>query len=248
MLGFAALSMGDAEEAEIWLSRAHERWREALPAEPGRLIHIGDLIEALVQLGRLAEAAETVEPYEAAARNRARPAALAVAARCRALILAAGGELDGAIEALSPYDSLSSPSPEIFQLARNDLILGTLQRRRRRRAEARGTLTRARDTFAALPAPVWLDRADAELRRTGLRTGDDRELTETERGIAALAAEGLTNQEIAQRLFVAVKTVEWNLTRVYAKLGVRSRSQLAARFRPGHNSGDSSGSSRGASA
>lgn len=108
--------------------------------------------------------------------------------------------------------------------------LGALHARRGRMAEARGPLTRAAELAHECGAGPLVARAEAALAATGVRArgGADRdELTATERQIAELAAAGMTNREIAGRLVVTPKTVEWHLTHAYGKLGVTSRRQLA---------------------
>ena len=126
-------------------------------------------------------------------------------------------------EAMRHHDGLDMP----FERARTQLLLGQVQRRRRTRTAAAEVLTAALSTFESLGSPLWADRARAELARTNLVMGDGQALSETERRTAELAAAGRSNREISAELFVSVKTVEMNLTRVYRKLGVRSRSQLA---------------------
>jgi DNA-binding NarL/FixJ family response regulator len=103
-----------------------------------------------------------------------------------------------------------------------------IERRAKRRGEARAALTRALEVFDQLGAPLWAEKAASELARIPGRAPAASELTETERRIAELVASGLANKEVAARLFVTVRTVEGNLTRIYAKLGVRSRTELAA--------------------
>ena len=109
------------------------------------------------------------------------------------------------------------------------LVLGQIHRRAKRKRLARESLERARDTFAELGARLWVERAEAELARIGGRPSTPFELTETERTIASLVARGQTNQEVADALFVSPSTVQANLKRVYQKLGVRSRTELAAK-------------------
>ena len=89
---------------------------------------------------------------------------------------------------------------------------------------------------AGLGAALWAERAAAELARIPGRGRASGELTETERRVAELVAEGLSNKEVAARLFVSVRAVEANLSKVYAKLGVRSRAELARTFRPDEQS------------
>jgi DNA-binding NarL/FixJ family response regulator len=118
-----------------------------------------------------------------------------------------------------------------METARTLLALGAAQRRAKQRADARSSLQAALNLFTALGAQLWVARAQAEIGRLGGRRARERdELTPTERRVAALAADGRSNREIAAELFVAERTVEANLTRVYRKLGVRSRTQLARRL------------------
>jgi DNA-binding NarL/FixJ family response regulator len=111
------------------------------------------------------------------------------------------------------------------------LLLGRVLRQSRRRSEARETLVAARDAFAALHAVTWIDRCDEEIARLGGRSPSGSKLTASERRVAELVAEGLSNKEVAVRLVVTVRTVEAHLSRVYAKLGVRSRTALAAAWK-----------------
>ena len=119
-------------------------------------------------------------------------------------------------------------SPEPFELARTYLAQGSIERRAKQKAEARAALGQAEAIFDDLGARLWLERTQRELARTGVTRSLDRQLTPTERRVAELAATGAQNKEIAGALFVSVKTVEANLSRVYAKLGIRSRVELAS--------------------
>jgi DNA-binding CsgD family transcriptional regulator len=107
-------------------------------------------------------------------------------------------------------------------------VLGTLNRRTRRKAAARAALQEALDDLEAMGARLWAERARAELARIGGRAPAGG-LTPTEERVAELVAEGRSNKEVADALFVSVRTVEANLTRIYAKLGIRSRAELASR-------------------
>jgi DNA-binding NarL/FixJ family response regulator len=140
------------------------------------------------------------------------------------LVLAARGDLDRGRAAV--HAALARRPHEPFGLARALLILGRIERRAKRRGASRAALEHAAALFAGIPAPQWEATAREELRRLGQR-GPRGELTETERKIAALAADGLTNPEIAARVFVSRKTVEANLSAVYRKLDIRSRVDLA---------------------
>jgi len=103
----------------------------------------------------------------------------------------------------------------------------------KRRREAREALEAALEIFDALGTPLWAAQVREALARIGGRAPGRDALTPTEHRVAALVAEGRTNREVATELFVTVRTVESNLTRVYAKLGVRSRTELARRLTNG---------------
>ena len=150
-----------------------------------------------------------------------------MAARSRGLIAAARGDLSAAVasidEALAQLDRTDLP----FERGRTLLVLGQLRRRGKQRAQAKGALTAALASLRGDGRAALGGQGEAELARVGRRTAASDELTATERTLAELAAAGLTNREVAERAFVTVKTVEANLTRVYRKLGVRSRTALA---------------------
>ena len=114
-----------------------------------------------------------------------------------------------------------------FEHARTLLAAGQIRRRAGERRAAKDLLERALAEFERLGAPLWVERAEAELRRLPIRRAPA-ELTANERRVAELAATGLTNREVAQTLFLSPKTVEANLARVYRKLGISSRAELGA--------------------
>ncbi len=231
VLGFVELSLADHAAALPFLERAAAAAAAGGFVEPGRSRFHGDLAEALIGAGRLGEAQFLVEWLERSAHETSYPWTVATAARCRGLLLAAGGDVDGAARALSvalaAHERLGNP----FERARTLLALGMAQRRGKRRTQARDTLAQALAVFDELRARLWADRARQELARIpGRRSADDDTLTEAEQRIAALVAEGLSNKEVASTLFLSVKTVEVTLTRVYRKLGVHSRAELAHVF------------------
>jgi DNA-binding NarL/FixJ family response regulator len=110
------------------------------------------------------------------------------------------------------------------------LMLGGLRRRLKRRAAARTTLAEALRLFEGAQARLWTERTQAEQARIGGRAPGPSDLTETEQRVAELVARGLSNRQVAAELFVTVRAVESTLTKAYAKLGVRSRTQLTARL------------------
>ena len=234
VLGFLELSLGRPAEAEAFLSRAVELEQAMGVREPAYFRVVPDEVEALVALGRLDEAEALLAPFEDAGRSRDRAWAMATGARCRALVFAARGDLQGACdaadEAVRQHDRLPLP----FELGRTLLVKGTVQRRAKRKREARDTLTHALEIFERLGAAEWAERTRAELARIGGRAASSVDLTPTEARVAELVAAGSTNREAADALFVSVHTVEANLKRIYRKLGIRSRTELASKFPSGH--------------
>ena len=195
-------------------------------AEPGAARFLPDQVEALVALGELDRARSILAGLDERARRLGRHSALAASARCRGLLAAAEGDLDGALalfgEALESYAALPLP----FERGRTLLALGAAQRRGKQRKVARKTLEEALAAFDELGAMLWSERSRRELRRISGRPASRGELTPTERRVAELVAEGRTNKEVAAALYVAPRTVEGTLSRVYTKLGVRSRTEL----------------------
>ena len=228
MLGFAALSIGDREGAVRHLAHSHALHQKMRDLEPRR--QMGDYAEALAAAGQAAEAARMAHELERRARAAVNVMLLPNALRARAIAAATQGDFDEARraveEALVAHREIDVP----FDRARTLLAAGQLRRRSGERRAAREALTEARDIFRRLGAPLWERRAGDELGRIPIRRAAGDRLTEAEARVAALVGEGRTNREIANELFVSPKTVEANLTRVYAKLGVRSRAELTARM------------------
>jgi DNA-binding CsgD family transcriptional regulator len=225
VLGFVELSTGDAAAALPYLRRAHEL-RNAFMLEPAQRLELGDLLEALIAVGELGEADEILATWQQRADALDRAWALAIIARCRGLLLAARGDLEGAFASFDRALAEHARCTDPFNHARTLLALGRTQRRAKRRAAARTTLDEALAAFESLGAPLWAEQARAELARIGGRAPSDGELTEAESRIAALVAAGRTNRDVAAALFLTVHSVETALTRIYRKLGVRSRAEL----------------------
>jgi DNA-binding CsgD family transcriptional regulator len=230
ILGFVELSRGQAVEAHAYLARAFALVNEIGLGEPAFLRFIPDAVEALVSLARPDEAAAMLKRFEEAARQAGHAWALASVDRCRGLVRAAAGDLPGGLADLERAREAQQHLPFPFELARTLLALGTIERRSKRRGRARASLERALALFEQVSAPLWADRARAELDQIGGRTSAGLELTPQEQRIAELVAAGGTNREVAAALFVTVHTVEGALTRIYGKVGVRSRTELAARL------------------
>jgi DNA-binding CsgD family transcriptional regulator len=230
VLGFLELSEDNATAALSHL-RAARRTRElGGHDEPGQMWELPDLLDALVAVGELDEAEAIAGAAEERARSLDRAWALALSARTRAVVAAARGEAEDAFvtfeEALAEHARAEDP----FQHARTLLALGKAQRRAKKRGAARATLEQALAAFERLGAPLWAEKARADLARIGGRAPARGELTASESRIAALVAEGRTNREVAAALFLTEHTVATALTRIYRKVDVRSRAELASRL------------------
>jgi DNA-binding CsgD family transcriptional regulator len=228
-VGVHELSIGDVDAAVAHLVRGVTI--EKSSGYDHRTVRIvPDAVEALIAAERTQEAVPLVHELERAGARSRRPWAQATGARCRGLLYAAQGQLADAIRSLEiamrEHDRLERP----FERARTLVVLGTTQRRLRQQRAARESLCEAHRIFEALGAARWCERTVAELDRIGGRASTPHSLTPTEEQIAKLVADGRTNGEVAAALFISVKTVEANLTRIYRKLGVSSRRQLARQF------------------
>jgi DNA-binding CsgD family transcriptional regulator/DNA polymerase III delta prime subunit len=231
-LGFLELSLGRPADAYACLSRLVDRAEAAGIREPGAVRFVPDAVEALIGLGRIDEAEALLARLERRARKLARPSALGASARCRGLLAAVQGDLDSALAGLlEAVDRGSAAIP--FERARTLLALGQVQRRAKQKRRARESLERALRGFEALGAALWVEKARDELARISGRAPSGGELTPTERRLAELVAEGRSNKEVAAALFVSSRTVETKLSRIYAKLGVHSRTELAHRLTRG---------------
>jgi DNA-binding CsgD family transcriptional regulator len=228
-LGFLEFSLGNNEEAVERFRPVVESFRDGEPGDPGKRHNVAlpDAIEALTALGRLDEAEELVPLWERTGEQSGLSRTAATAARCRAVIAAARGNQDEALAYAEKALALHRDLPLPFQRARTLIVLGTLHRRAKHKAAARAALEEAVEILDGMGAALWAERARAELGRIGGRAATDG-LTPTEQRVADLVAEGRSNKEVAAELFVSVRTVEANLTRVYQKLGIRSRTELAA--------------------
>jgi DNA-binding CsgD family transcriptional regulator/tetratricopeptide (TPR) repeat protein len=228
-LGVLALSQNDPRAADAALAPVAVPFEDYVP-EPLLAFFLPDQIEALIGLGRLDRAERLLASFDEAARRLDRPWALVLASRCRALLLAARGDLDGASaeagQALGRCDGLELR----IEAARTLLAAGQVERRRRRKAAAADHLRRAAGLFDQMGAALWAERARAELGRVGLRPPAPTGLTASERRVAELIASGRTNREVAAQLFMSPKTVEAKLARIYRKLGVHSRAQLGVQL------------------
>jgi DNA-binding CsgD family transcriptional regulator len=225
-LGFVELSAGNLAAAAEHLLRAVSIADELGVLEPSILRIHGDAVEALVGLGRLDEADALTAELERSLRPGSTWAAM-MAGRCRGILAAAAGDLSAAAAAFTTSLDDDHGRAMPFERARTRLWLGSVLRRAGRRRESRAELSAALTVFEALDTPVFAERCRGELDRLGGRAPGHLELTPTETRVAELVSAGNTNQEVAAALFMGVRTVESHLSRIYRKLGLRSRTELA---------------------
>jgi DNA-binding CsgD family transcriptional regulator len=229
-LGQLDLGMGRAESALSRLETlARGRARFHIPA----VRSTPDLVEAAVRIGRPQPATEPLAQYEKWARHARLPWIDALVLRCRALLAPDAQAGEHYETALRLHGQAGRP----FDHARTALLYGEWLRRARRKTEARTHLRMALETFERLGATPWADRARTELRATGTAAprqpapGILARLTPQELQIVRLAAQGLSNRDIAAQLFLSPRTVGYHLYKAYPKLGVASRGELAALVR-----------------
>jgi DNA-binding CsgD family transcriptional regulator len=226
-LGALELSLGQADAALGHLdSLASSRWAVGY-RDPWWLFSVPDEVEALVMLGEPERAMMVLEPFERQAEALQRRWALGTAARCRGLLAAAAADFANASQAFERALEAQRRLGEPFELGRTLMSYGVSRRRAKQRHPARESLAESVAIFDQLGAALWAERARGELARVGGRAADADELTPTERRVAELVAGGRANKEAAAELFVSVKAVEANLSSIYRKLGIRSRTQLA---------------------
>ncbi len=229
---------------EISLGHYVEAWHSLEPAltlqdDLKRDISLGmaplytirpNAIETLIALDELDRAELLLESFEAHVEKTRRPNGIVSSARSRALVEASRGNLESAREALERAIAGHETLPDPFERGRTLLIAGTIERRAKQKRNARQALEEAIAVFGGLGARLWCEKAQVELGRVaGFRAGE-LDLTATEQQVAELVARGRSNKEVAAQLFMSVRTVEATLSKIYRKLGLESRSELAARL------------------
>ncbi|SDK92051.1 regulatory protein, luxR family [Nonomuraea maritima] len=231
--GTAAYALGMLDLGLGRFDAAHDRFCALVNAGPGAghpsvvWRSTPDRIEAAVGAGDLNGARTALEAYERWSAHAATAESRALLARCRALVAPPDGEeaIEGFAEALRSH---TNP----YEAARTALLLGERLRRAHRPGEARARLRTALETFRQAGAEPWARRAHAELRAAGesaeAPAGSVLDLlTPQELRIAGLVADGLSSKEIAARLFLSPRTVEYHLYKIYPKLGIGTRTELA---------------------
>jgi ATP/maltotriose-dependent transcriptional regulator MalT len=228
VLGLLALGLGRFEDAVLHSERATRTLRERGGREPAFLMSAPDLVEAHERLGRREEAQAALEALEEETEAAGGIWGRAAVARVRGL-LAPDDKFESPFKAaLALYRDVTLP----FDEARTELCLGERRRRAGRRADARAPLRKAISTFDRLGAQPWAERARLELRASGetLRRAPEaaEKLTPQELQVAVVVSRGATNREAAAELFLSPKTIDFHLSRIYRKLGIRSRTQLVS--------------------
>jgi DNA-binding CsgD family transcriptional regulator len=224
-LGFLELSLENHAAAYEALLPAIERYRSL--GTP--FIHqCFDAVEALAGLGRVDDGYALLDRGGEAPGFMHTAHSVAADGRARGLLAAAAGELAAAEELLIDAVAAAERTGMPLEVGRSLVELGTVQRRLRKKHDARVTLERAVELLDALGARLWAERARRELGRIGGRSTPRATLSATETEIVELVAAGRSNSEVAQALHLTTKTVEWNLSKIYRRLGVRSRTELAA--------------------
>ena len=219
---------GEPERAATWFAAAEAEGDAAGWGEPNLRWWRADYVETLLKLGRTDEAAALLDAWESDAVRVGRAWVLAQVARCRGVLDAARGDVDRALATLDGAVAKHAAIDDPFGRARALLALGAVRRRARQKRPAREAIEAALVIFEELGAETWTEQARAELGRIGGRVQIGG-LTPAELRVAALVAEGRTNREVAAALFLGERTVATHLTRIYAKLGVRSRTELASK-------------------
>jgi DNA-binding CsgD family transcriptional regulator len=205
--GLLHLSLGDHDlAAEHLTDLRHDHIRRDA---------VADTVEALVRLGDIEEATRLTVSFEQWIDEHAAPWLPALRHRCQALLSNDEKEYRRALDTALPFDR-----------ARTALLYGQWLRRERRVRQARAVLRLGHDLFDALGAAPWSARTGAEIRACGGTAARDGRLTPQEHEVAQLAATGLSNREIGERLYLSHRTVGYHLHKVFRKLGVANRSQL----------------------
>jgi len=230
--GMTALLAGEPRLAVESLGAVWDHTTREGVDEPGVFPVAPDLVEALVELGEREQASAVVSRLQMLSEQLHHPWGLVTSRRCRGLIGLATSSYDE--EAAAELAAAAADYCELglrFDSARSLLSLGRAQRRLKKWGAARRSLELAGRALDEIGSTGWAELSRAELARiSARRPGRTGELTPTERRVVELAADGRSNKEIAQALYVTVNTVEGHLSHAYAKLGVHSRAQLARRL------------------
>ncbi|MEU4394107.1 AAA family ATPase [Kribbella sp. NPDC023855] len=227
-VGIIGVLTGDPQRAVEAFDAIAESGEAAMPYDPAVIPWHADYAEALVAAGRLDDAAALIAEIRERAERLDRSVVLVGLARSEALLIAKQGDPAAALELLEKTISTAGDHVYPLDLARCELTRGRVARQARRRSVARTAFLDAIEQFEAYGAPAWREVAETELARLDVpsRSRLPSELTDNELQIVAMVRDGSTNREIAAALYLSVKAVESQLTRLYRRFGVANRTQL----------------------
>ncbi|NEA31557.1 LuxR family transcriptional regulator [Streptomyces sp. SID13031] len=227
-IGMIGVLTGDPQRAVEAFDAIAESGEGAMPYDPAVIPWHADYAEALVAAGRLDDAAALIADIRERAETLDRGVVLIGLARSEALLIAKQGDPAAALELLEKTISTAGDHIYPLDLARCELTRGRVARQARRRSVARTAFLDAIEQFEAYGAPAWREVAETELARLDVpsRSRQPSELTDNELQIVAMVRDGSTNREIAAALYLSVKAVESQLTRLYRRFGVANRTQL----------------------
>lgn len=227
-VGIIGVLTGDPQRAVEAFDAIAESGEAAMPFDPAIIPWHADYAEALVAAGRLDDAAALIADIRERADTLDRGVVLIGLARSEALLIAKQGDPAAALELLEKTISTAGDHIYPLDLARCELTRGRVARQARRRSVARSAFLDAIEQFEAYGAPAWREVAETELARLDVpsRSRQPSELTDNELQIVAMVRDGSTNREIAAALYLSVKAVESQLTRLYRRFGVANRTQL----------------------
>jgi DNA-binding CsgD family transcriptional regulator len=227
-LGLVGVLTGDPQRAVEAFDAIADSVEAAMPFDPAVIPWHADFAEALVGAGRLEDAAALIAEIRERAETLDRGVVLVGLARSEALLVAKQGDPAAALELLEKTISTAGDRVYPLDLARCELTRGRVARQARRRSVARSAFLDAIEQFEAYGAPAWREVAETELARLDVpsRSRQPSELTDNELQIVAMVRDGSTNREIAAALYLSVKAVESQLTRLYRRFGVANRTQL----------------------
>jgi len=227
-LGMLGVLTGDPQRAVEAFDAIAESGEAAMPWDPAVIPWHADYAEALVAAGRLDDAAVLIAEIRTRAENLDRGVVKLGLDRAEALLIAKQGDPAAALEVLEKAVSTAGDRVYPLDLARCELTRGRIARQARRRSVARTAFLDAIEQFEAYGAPAWREVAETELARLDVpsRSRLPSELTDNEQQIVSMVRDGSTNREIAAALYLSVKAVESQLTRLYRRFGVANRTQL----------------------
>ncbi len=227
-VGMIGVLTGDPQRAVEAFDAIAESGEAAMPYDPAVIPWHADYAEALVAAGRLDDAAALIAEIRERAEVLDRSVVKIGLARSEALLIAKQGDPAAALELLEKTISTAGERIYPMDLARCELTRGRVARQARRRSVARTAFLDAIEQFEAYGAPAWREVAETELARLDVpsRSRQPSELTDNELQIVAMVRDGSTNREIAAALYLSVKAVESQLTRLYRRFGVANRTQL----------------------